>query len=342
MLNKRDFIAAAIALAASSGANAQTAGRDNASPRKIPRGMMKTTRMFKYPQGYGNGLAVAPEGLWIAQQKLSGDGAKRYGLPEPKDLREAAWLVDWNGKLLKTVMTNCRNCSGMAYGDGYVWMMANQAPLGCFQVDMNSKQISHRQIPLAMPGQDGGGSHGAQWHNGKLWIAALRPKLILRVDPKTWVPEVAISTFTTPDKPRTHDLTIDDHGRGKRSVAEAKQPNPLLGVFDLADLDRSRADIDSDQVLSFAHGCAFELSTGAWMSRSQTFAPRPPDSQKTRLSSERVLGPSPRNAGLEPAPAPPAWLVQRRSTYLVSARDSPPGQRRPSAQFGFNYLISFI
>src|SRR5947199_169735 len=69
-----------------------------------------------------------------------------------------------------------------------------------------------RQIPLARPGQDGGGSHGAQWHNGKLWIAALRPKLLLRVDPKTWVPEVAISTYTSPDKPRTHDMTIDDKG----------------------------------------------------------------------------------------------------------------------------------
>jgi streptogramin lyase len=100
----------------------------------------------------------------------------------------------------------------MAYGDGCVWMMANQPPQGCFQVDMNSKQISHRQIPLALPGQDGGGSHGAQWHNGKLWIAALRPKLLLRVDPKTWVPEVAISTYTSPEKPRTHDLTLDPDG----------------------------------------------------------------------------------------------------------------------------------
>ncbi len=45
-----------------------------------------------------------------------------------------------------------------------------------------------------------------------MWIVANRPKLLLKVDPKTWVPEVAISTFTSPDKPRTHDLTIDDKG----------------------------------------------------------------------------------------------------------------------------------
>jgi sugar lactone lactonase YvrE len=214
MFNKRDFITAALALAASSAANAQTPARRNgmAPPRKIERGMMKTTRMFKSPPGYANGLAVSPEGLWIAEQKLSGQTANNYGVPEPKDLREAAWLVDWNGKLIKTVHTNSRNCSGMAYGNGCVWMMANQDPFGCFQVDMNGKQISHRQIPLAMPGQNGGGSHGAQWRDGKLWIAALRPKLLIRVDPKTWAPEVAISAVTTPDKPRTHDLTFDANG----------------------------------------------------------------------------------------------------------------------------------
>src|SRR5690349_25014924 len=108
MLNKRDFVTGAIGAALSTTISAAAAQAQPAKPanglnpeRKIPHGMMKTTRMFRYPKGYGNGLAVAPEGLWIAQQKLSGEGAKRYGLPEPSDLREAAWLVDWNGKLLK-------------------------------------------------------------------------------------------------------------------------------------------------------------------------------------------------------------------------------------------------
>lgn len=210
MLNKRHFLTGTIAAAISTAvAKAQPA---EPPPRAIAHGMMKTTRMFKAPPGYPNGMAVAPEGLWLAQQKVSGDNAKQYGLPEPDDLREAAWLVDWNGKLLKTVMTNSRNCSGMAYGDGCVWMMANRSPYGCFQVDMNGNQISHHQIPLGLPGQHGGGSHGAQWHDGKLWIAALRPKLLLRVDPKTWTPEVAISANTRPDRPRSHDMTFDSDG----------------------------------------------------------------------------------------------------------------------------------
>src|SRR6266481_2746222 len=67
---------------------------------------------------------------WIAEQKLSGAQAVSYHIAEPKDLTEHAWLVDWNGKLLKTIKTPSRNTSGMAVGGGYIWMCANQAPEG--------------------------------------------------------------------------------------------------------------------------------------------------------------------------------------------------------------------
>jgi hypothetical protein len=77
---------------------------------------------------------------------------------------------------------------------------------------MNSKEISHRQIPLGLPGRDGGGSHGAQWRGDRLWIVANRPRLMLRVNPKTWAPEAAIPIYTTPDKPRWHDMTFDADG----------------------------------------------------------------------------------------------------------------------------------
>jgi hypothetical protein len=223
MLNKRAFVTGALTSAVGStslatAANAQAMKADakklayGPQKREIPHGMVKTTKLFKAPPGYVNALAVAPEGLWLGQQKLSGKSAESYHLPQPTDLREAAWLVDWNGKLLKTVYTNSRNTSGMAYGNGCVWMMANQEPEGVFQVDMNSKQVSHRQIPLGLPGQDGGGSHGAQWHEGKLWIVANRPRLLLRVDPKTWAPEVAIPIYAPVDKPRWHDMTFDADG----------------------------------------------------------------------------------------------------------------------------------
>ena len=217
-INKRELLKGGIGLGLTSGlstaAQAQTTAKISYGPQRpsISHGMVKTTKLFKSPPGFVNALAVAPEGLWLGQQKLSGKAAQSYHLPDPSDLHEAAWLVDWNGKLLKTVQTNSRNTSGMAYGNGCVWMMANQDPEGVFQVDMNSKELSHRQIPLGLPGQDGGGSHGAQWRGDKLWIVANRPRLLLRVDPKTWAPEAAIPIYAPADKPRWHDMTFDADG----------------------------------------------------------------------------------------------------------------------------------
>ena len=99
----------------------------------------------------------------------------------------------------------------MAYGDGCVWMAANAAPQGVFQTYMNSKTANHRQIPLG-PANNGGGSHGAQWHKGKLWIVSTRMGGLLRVDPKTWTPEFLIPIYRTPEMGRTHDLTFDEDG----------------------------------------------------------------------------------------------------------------------------------
>jgi sugar lactone lactonase YvrE len=170
--------------------------------------------MFKSPGLYPNAIAVmtdAPGGLWVGQQKISTpEASQNYGLPMEKDPDEAAWLVDWNGKLLKTVTTHSRNTSGMAYGAGCVWMGANRDPYGIFQVDQNSKQITHRQIPLGM-GDNGGGCHGVKFYNGKLWIASTRLGAILRVDPTTWVPEVLIRV-SSQEKPRLHDMTFDNEG----------------------------------------------------------------------------------------------------------------------------------
>lgn len=207
-MTKRDFLAAGaggLTLAIASAARGQTPAANPARPsRKV-----KTTKLFRSPGEHPNGLASSEEGLWIGQQKLSGAQAAQYHLTEPKDLLEAAWLVDWKGKLLKTVTTPSRNTSGMAVGDGHVWMCANAAPEGVFQVDMNSKLISHRQIPLG-PANDGGGCHGAMWHEGKLWIASLRLRGILRVDPKSWEPEFLIPFYQAPDRNRYHDITWDN------------------------------------------------------------------------------------------------------------------------------------
>src|SRR3954471_14263393 len=168
-MTKREFLTAGFGAALSLHSPAGFAQ----GGKKLPVRKARTTKLFKSPQGFPNAVSVTPEGLWIGEQKLSGEQAKTYKLSEPTSLEERAWLVDWNGKVVKTVTTPSRNTSGMAVGDGYVWMIANAPPQGVFQVDMNSRVVSHRQIPLG-PTDNGGGCHGALWNDGKLWIAALR------------------------------------------------------------------------------------------------------------------------------------------------------------------------
>src|SRR5436190_14070693 len=212
-MTKREFLAMGLSAAvgpaiaqesAPKGGGTQSGRNQPASSRKA-----KTTKLFKSPPGFPNGVAVTPEGLWIAEQKLSGAVAAQYRLPEPKDLSEKAWLVNWSGKVLKEVSTPSRNTSGMAVGGGYVWMCANAPPQGVFQVDMNSKVVSHRQIPLG-PANDGGGCHGALYQDGKLWIVANRIRGILRVDPKTWTPEFMIPIHQPPGMMRYHGIAWDN------------------------------------------------------------------------------------------------------------------------------------
>jgi len=225
-MTKREFLAAGL------GAGALLAQRGGTVSKRKAR----TKKLFKAPDGFPNGMAATPEGLWIAEQKLSGAQANQYGMQEPKSLTEMAWLVDWNGKVLKSVQTPSRNTSGMAVGGGYVWMVANAPPQGVFQVDMNSKLISHRQIPLG-PANDGGGCHGAQWDDGKLWISALRLRANIRVDVKTWTPEFIIPFYQAPDRVRYHDITIDNGSMwqvvGNDSKAW-KDYRPALVRYDMA------------------------------------------------------------------------------------------------------------
>jgi hypothetical protein len=159
--------------------------RTRAAAPPPPVKKIKTTALFKSPEGYPNGIAVAPEGLWICEQKS-----------------DNAVLVDWKGKLLKTLPSQSKNTSGIAFGDGCVWMAGNnQAAEGIFQIDTTGKELAHRQIPLG-PADNGGGCHGIEYVNGKIFIAALRLRGILRVDAKTWQPEFMIPYAV----PRAHGI----------------------------------------------------------------------------------------------------------------------------------------
>ena len=211
-LRKRDFLAG-LGMTASAGvahalAQAVPKGKDLGAvapgpARVIPHRKVTTRNLFKVPDAYPNGVAVVPEGVWVAEQKAQGFGQNA------KKVKEAAWLFDWGGKKLKTVMTESSNTSGFAFGNGHLWMGANGGPEGIYEVDMNGNTVTHRQIPLG-PRDNGSGCHGLMWHDGKLWIVANRLRAIVRVDPKTWTPEFLIPITAQ----RWHGIAWDDSHPG--------------------------------------------------------------------------------------------------------------------------------
>ena len=84
------------------------AGAALAATDKVPTRAAKVVKLFRSPEGHPNGLETSPEGLWIGEQ-----------------VSDRAHLVDWKGKLIRTVETESSNTSGIAFGGGYLWMAAN-------------------------------------------------------------------------------------------------------------------------------------------------------------------------------------------------------------------------
>ena len=230
LIAKREFLAASLGLGASMLSTAALGqieqpipgrkpgtdmlGRSLANPpppKSIPKRMAKTTKMWLTPSGYPNAIATDPDGrgFWVAEQRHDGR-------------QEAVWLLDWNGKVLKKFMQNTRDCTGMTVGNGYIWSACEGAaqmnhpnpPIdGVFQIDMNGKQVSRRQIPFGPP-EDGLGPRMA-WH-GKMILECCGSRqigwdVLMRIDPKSWqvnfmFRETRIPELTT----RTHGIEYDN------------------------------------------------------------------------------------------------------------------------------------
>jgi hypothetical protein len=216
-INKRDFLSGLGLLAGAAMAPSLAQGAMASSPapydKSLPNRMAKTTKLFKAPGFYPNGLAIAPEGLWIAQQFLTEDVEQQIGQHRPAG-KESMWLMDWNGKLLRTVTSDAVNTSGLACGGGSLWPMSNttDASTGVFQVNLaDGKLVAHRQIP-GSPSGISGGIHGAQWHNGKLWIVNNRMHSIVCVNPQSWSIETQFPIAAPMGMSRYHDITFDQDG----------------------------------------------------------------------------------------------------------------------------------
>ncbi|HWY63107.1 MAG TPA: hypothetical protein VNW15_14490 [Rhizomicrobium sp.] len=270
LTNKRQLLGLGLGLGAgliASNAFAQGVAAEAPRGRKaIPHRKATTTVLFKAPKDkFINGVATSPQGLWIIEQKETGGANSTYhykdGRPlEPaSDLRETAWLMDDKGGVKKTVITEGRNTSGFAVGNNSLWVGCNSAGHnGVVQTSMDSKTVSHRQVPFGPP-EDGGGIHGLDWHDGKLWIAALRLRAAVRIDPVTWNTELMLPFPTGFD--RFHGCAYDASNDTMLVITGNNSTSYATGTPGIARLDAKTGNLV--EVIDFApntcdpHGLTF-------------------------------------------------------------------------------------
>ena len=105
---------------------------------------------FRAPGEQANGLEAVPEGLWIADQR---------------DNR--AYLVDYEGRVLRSFPGPVRNASGLSFGAGSVWTASNTRPAMIFRHDA---ETGHCTACIVLPNPDQGGVHGIQWRPYELGV----------------------------------------------------------------------------------------------------------------------------------------------------------------------------
>lgn len=192
-MTRREFSMAlgATGLFAATGAANPLAG-DNYPIRR----RRKVEVLFQSPDGRPNGLEATADGLWVGEQ-----------------ITDRVHLLDWDsGKPLASYETQSSNTSGVAAGNGLVFMAANgpaklrpQRPHDITQggriVKLDAKtgkHIRNFQTP------SGGGLHGLLWAKDFLWITQFKPNKILKADADINV----FHDFDTP-LPRAHGMGWD-------------------------------------------------------------------------------------------------------------------------------------
>lgn len=147
----------------------------------------KIERWFRAPYGMPNGVQATGDGIWVVDQVTD-----RAALLDVSDADEYGML-----RLRTEVQTESSNTSGMAWGDGSLWLAANgsakkwrtprdtDADSGeILRVDPTSG-ITKGRWPL--PG--GGGTHGLEYdayESGTLWLTTLKDQTLAQVRISDW------------------------------------------------------------------------------------------------------------------------------------------------------------
>ena len=129
---------------------------------------------------------------------------------------DQVYVMNTEGYVTRVMDTPTENGSGITVGGGYLWTASNgvtkfrdyrptDTHIGwIYQLDLKTGAFVNRwRTP------DGGGIHGLEWDDGKLWVTAFQPKAIHICDPFDNMK--VIETFGVPTE-RLHGLARDGDG----------------------------------------------------------------------------------------------------------------------------------
>ena len=193
-------------------------------------------KLFRAPYAVPNGLQLTDDGLWIVDQ-----------ITDRVMLVELGGELDYYGvpRMIRDIGSRSSNTSGMAWGEGSLWLAANgsadlwrtpraqdaQKSMGeILRVDPTSGEtISRHPLP------NGGGTHGIEYDNieqGHLWLTTLKDQTLTKIRISDW----SIQHIIPLPYGRAHGVVRVEDGvwvvhTGERAIVK-------LSVDDGAELDR--------------------------------------------------------------------------------------------------------
>lgn len=144
-------------------------------------------RWFRAPYGMPNGVQATEDGIWVVDQVTD-----RAALLDVSDADDYGML-----RMRFEVSTDSSNTSGLAWGDGSLWLAANgsaekwRTPR---DTDADSGEILRVDPTTGItlgrwPLPGGGGTHGLEYDSfeaGTLWLTTLKTQTLTRVRISDW------------------------------------------------------------------------------------------------------------------------------------------------------------
>ena len=160
---------------------------------------VKTVQKYSPPCRMPNGLQWSDDELYVMDQQT-----------------DKVFVINSEGYLSRIIHTPTENGSGITVGGGFLWTASNgetkfrekratDTDIGwIYQLDIMTGQFINRwRTP------DGGGIHGIEWDDGKLWVTAFNPKALILCDPFDDMKILAQHKVTSE---RLHGLARDGDG----------------------------------------------------------------------------------------------------------------------------------